>query len=234
MKKEIYYIKSTTTGRLYVGSTTRGIRQRFSEHLYYLRHGSHHSKHLQRVYDKYGEGDLSMESVYVCTEDENILEVEQRHLDKHKDICMNTAPVSNSIYAAHAANRARTMPKEERERRSASAKKAIAEGRAIRNKWSDEKKEKHSKILTGRKMPPVKQSTKENISKALKLRHALLGTSAKPKTADRRTAFIEQEVDSWILLRKQGKSYREIERIAKRSRGVIARECEKRIADATT
>ena len=45
----IYYIRSAATGRTYVGSTTRGIKQRWSEHLHYLRKGTHHSRHLQRV-----------------------------------------------------------------------------------------------------------------------------------------------------------------------------------------
>ena len=46
----IYYITSGATGRIYVGSTSRNVKQRWSEHLHYLRKGSHHSPHLQRVY----------------------------------------------------------------------------------------------------------------------------------------------------------------------------------------
>lgn len=76
----IYYIRSAATGRTYVGSTTRGIKQRWSEHLHYL----------------------------------------------FKGRCMNGAPVSDSIYAAHAAARGRKVPDSERKRRSESAKRAIA------------------------------------------------------------------------------------------------------------
>ena len=50
----IYYITSKATGRVYVGSTTRSAKQRWAEHMHYLRKGTHHSKHLQRVYAKYG------------------------------------------------------------------------------------------------------------------------------------------------------------------------------------
>ena len=62
----IYYIRSAATGRTYVGSTTRGIKQRWSEHLHYLRKGTHHSRHLQRVYSKHGEDDLSVSTEYEC------------------------------------------------------------------------------------------------------------------------------------------------------------------------
>ena len=48
----IYYITSKATGRVYVGSTTRSAKQRWAEHMHYLRKGTHHSKHLQRVYAK--------------------------------------------------------------------------------------------------------------------------------------------------------------------------------------
>ena len=54
----IYYITSKATGRVYVGSTKRSAKQRWAEHMHYLRKGTHHSKHLQRVYAKYGVEDL--------------------------------------------------------------------------------------------------------------------------------------------------------------------------------
>lgn len=226
----IYYIRSTATGRVYVGSTTRGSKQRWLEHLHYLRKGSHHSKHLQRVYSKYGEQDLQIEVAYECQEHEDLLVVEQEHIDRFVGLCMNGIPVSRSIYAAHAANRGRVMTDAEKERRSKSAKASIAEGRAKRGPWSDERKLAHSERLTGRKMPVVSEQAKANISAGLRLGYALRGESAKPSLPDQRTAFIGQEIDSWMLLRKQGKSYREIERLTGRARKVVAREC-KRAAD---
>lgn len=58
----IYYIASKANGRVYVGSTTRSAKQRWAEHMHYLRKGTHHSKHLQRVYAKYGAEDLEFKS----------------------------------------------------------------------------------------------------------------------------------------------------------------------------
>lgn len=224
----IYYITSAATGRIYVGSTTRGAKQRWSEHLHYLRKGTHHSKHMQRVYLKYGEGDLSIVSTQECGDGEDLLACEQAHIDSLAGFVMNAAPVSDSIYAAHEANRNREMSEEERQRRSNSAKRAIAEGRAKRGPWSKERKAKHSERLAGRKMPPVSEETRRNISEALRLRNAMAGKSPKPKGADGRTAFIACEVDSWVAMRASGKSFREIEALTGRCRKVISRECARR------
>lgn len=226
----IYYITSASTGRIYVGSTTRTVKQRKSEHLHYLRKGTHHSPHLQRVYDKYGEADLSVTAVYECEPGEDVLAVEQAHINGLRGSTMNAAPVSYSIYAAHAANRGRKMPEEERQRRSESAKLSIAEGRAKRGPWSAERKAAHGERLKGRKMPPVSAETRKNIGQALRLRSALLGNSPKVKGPDRRTAFIEAEIDSWLAMHLEGKSFRKIEELTGRSRDVISRECKKRLS----
>ncbi len=53
--KEIYAIKHKVTKRIYIGSTSRGIEERYVNHLYLLRNGKHSSKLMQEDYDKYGE-----------------------------------------------------------------------------------------------------------------------------------------------------------------------------------
>lgn len=221
----IYYIRSKATGRVYVGSTTRAAKQRFAEHLHYLRKGTHHSKHLQRVYAKYGETDLQFSVELQHAGHEPLLAIEQQHIDLFVGRCMNGVPVSNSIYAAHAANRGRVMSAEERAKRSEAAKKAISEGRAIRGPWNEERKAAHAIRLTGRKMPKVSQESKDNISKGLRMMHALKGTSAKPKGPDLRNAFVAAESAAWRAMAAQGKSFREIERLTGRCRRVIARAC---------
>jgi group I intron endonuclease len=225
----IYYITSKANGRVYVGSTTRSAKQRWAEHMHYLRKGTHHSKHLQRVYAKYGVKDLEFSIAAHCDDSEPLLDVEQRHIDMHDGRCMNTAPVSDSIYAAHAANRGRVMSEEEKAKRSEAAKKAISEGRAIRGPWSEERKAAHAIRLTGRKMPKVSQESKDNISKGLRMMHALKGTSAKPKGPDLRNAFVAAESAAWRAMAAQGKSFREIERLTGRCRRVIARACKEAV-----
>lgn len=51
----VYKIHNTVSGKVYVGYTT-DFRRRVSQHLFQLRKGKHHSKHLQVAFDKYGEG----------------------------------------------------------------------------------------------------------------------------------------------------------------------------------
>lgn len=220
----IYYIASSETGRVYVGSTTRRLRQRWLEHLHYLRKGTHHSPHLQRVYKKYGEDDLSLILAQEVV-GESLLAVEQRHIDSFTGWCLNAAPVSVSIYAAHAANRARVMPDDEKARRSASAKLSILEGRAKRGPWSDERKARHSIRLTGRTMPPMTDETKKNIGEGRRLSNALRGASAKPKRD--RYAYIAAELPTWVEMAANGMSYREIERVTGRCRSMITRECKR-------
>lgn len=50
----VYTIINIKNGKRYVGST-RLFEERKYYHLYLLRKGSHHSKILQRAYNKYGE-----------------------------------------------------------------------------------------------------------------------------------------------------------------------------------
>lgn len=221
----IYYIRSSATGRVYVGSTTRQAKQRWAEHLHYLRKGTHHSKHMQRVYAKYGEADLQFSVELRHEGPEPLLTIEQQHIDLFIGRCMNGVPVSDSIYAAHAANRGRVMSVEEKARRSESAKKAISEGRSIRAPWSKERRAAHSIRLTGRKMPKVSQDARSNISAGLRMMHARNGTSAKPKGPDQRNAFVAAESATWRAMAAQGKSFREIERITGHSRRVIAKAC---------
>lgn len=221
----IYVIRSAATGRVYVGSTVRAPRQRWLEHLHYLRKGTHHTPHLQRVFNKYCESDLSFEVIESVLRDADVLKAEQDHIDSSMAPLMNSAPVSESIHAAHAANRGRVMPDSERQRRSVSAKMAIAEGRALRKPWDEDRKARHSIALTGRKMPPISDQTRQKISDGHRLRHALLGTSAEP--ARDRYAFIAAERESWLVMWRAGKSFREIEALTGRARKVIARECKR-------
>jgi len=219
----IYRIESAATGRVYIGSTIRRPRQRWLEHLHALRKGKHFSSHLQRVFEKYGESDLSFSSVesFDSCEHRDLLAAEQRHIDTNASICLNSELVSESILAAHAANRGRKQPDEERARRSVSAKKATPT-RKMRD-WSPEARAAHSIALTGRKMPPMSIETREKIVRVKAFNRALRGDGIAHKFD--RYAFIESEKPTWAALRAQGKSFREIERITGRSRGLIAREC---------
>lgn len=58
----IYKITCTANGRFYIGSTDN-LRRRWSVHRRELRGQYHHSIHLQRAYNKYGEASLVFEII---------------------------------------------------------------------------------------------------------------------------------------------------------------------------
>lgn len=64
----VYEIRCTATDKVYVGST-RTLRKRLCRHVDDLRHGKHHSPHLQRAWDKHGESAFSIAVLEVFPED---------------------------------------------------------------------------------------------------------------------------------------------------------------------
>jgi len=61
----VYEIRCLVNGRVYVGSS-RNVRIRFYNHRSKLRHGKHGNVHLQRCWDKYGEGEFCFDFVDPC------------------------------------------------------------------------------------------------------------------------------------------------------------------------
>jgi group I intron endonuclease len=57
MPAVVYRITCTANGRCYIGPSTSYAGRRRG-HLYSLRHGKHHSPHLQRTFNKHGEATL--------------------------------------------------------------------------------------------------------------------------------------------------------------------------------
>ncbi|SDY30683.1 GIY-YIG nuclease family protein [Pseudomonas sp. NFIX28] len=228
----IYVIECAGNGKRYVGSTSRRPNQRRLEHLHHLRAGKHHSKRLQRCFNKYGEDALSF-SVVETVEDLNmLLPREQFHIWRAEGDCLNSADVSDSVHCARIANTGRIQDADERARRSASLLAAVASGTKKPRAWTDEQRTQHSIILTGRKMPAVKNSTRENISKALKGRAPSIAGNTRSVAV--RTEFIADELGGWLEMRAAGLSYREIERRTGRSRRMLERECSKAANEART
>lgn len=77
----IYVITNIESGRKYIGSAV-DIKNRWSVHLCHLNSGKHHSKKLQRAWDKYGS-ELFSFSVLERVNDVNLLiEREQFYIDQ--------------------------------------------------------------------------------------------------------------------------------------------------------
>lgn len=84
--KGIYRIVNLINGKLYIGSTASegGFKKRWSYHLDGLRHNKHHSIHLQRAWNKYGEQSFVFEIIEIIEDLSIILKREQYYLDSLK------------------------------------------------------------------------------------------------------------------------------------------------------
>lgn len=89
----IYQIKNIVNGKRYIGSSC-DIANRFRLHRLQLEKGTHHSRHLQNAWNKYGSENFSFSVLLICLE-EQLLNYEQMYLDR--DNCdYNTSPTATS------------------------------------------------------------------------------------------------------------------------------------------
>lgn len=77
----IYRIKNKINGKVYIGSSIN-LRKRKREHFNCLRLGIHHSRHLQRSFDKYKEENFDFEVVEYIENKDVLLKTEQEYIDK--------------------------------------------------------------------------------------------------------------------------------------------------------
>jgi len=79
MQSGVYIIRNTISGKFYVGSSAV-VHERCEQHFYSLSLGTHHNKHLQAAYVKYGERAFVFEVLEHCDE-ATMYEREQYYLD---------------------------------------------------------------------------------------------------------------------------------------------------------
>lgn len=81
----IYKITCKIDNKIYIGSSDDIIR-RWRDHKNCLRRNCHHSKFLQRAWNKYGEDNFSFEIVELVNDINLLLENEQKYLNQY-DSC---------------------------------------------------------------------------------------------------------------------------------------------------
>ena len=93
----IYRIFNSTAGKCYVGSAVN-ISSRWSLHRNQLANGSHHSKKLQRAWNKYGADTFVFEVLEVVTDTALLVSREQFWIDQLQavDLGYNVKPVAGS------------------------------------------------------------------------------------------------------------------------------------------
>jgi group I intron endonuclease len=141
----IYRIRCIVSGRSYIGSSNH-INRRWAQHRSSLRKGSHHSAALQRAWNKYGESSFEFAIIELCSVAE--LPAREEHwiaVDGTWHDGYNCSPhylgFTGSVMSEEAKQRLRVLQKElsarpgESERRSAKAKKQLAEGKWGHSTW---------------------------------------------------------------------------------------------------
>jgi len=80
MKSGIYQIKNLKNNKIYIGSSV-DIRNRWRNHLFWLRNNRHYNSHLQRSFNKYGEKYFEFKVLELVIK-KNLIKHEQFYLNK--------------------------------------------------------------------------------------------------------------------------------------------------------
>lgn len=166
----IYKIQSLIKPeRCYVGSSIN-ISKRWDVHIKSLRNDKHHSKKLQRHFNKYGESDLQF-SILIGCEKTELIKIEQYFIDSHNSY-FNECKIAGSNLGIKLSN----------ETKEKMSKAAMGHRNSLGCKRSDEFKEMVRRTSTGRKhLIPKDQRYKYSHpcseEKRAKLRKVNLGKS---------------------------------------------------------
>lgn len=136
----IYVIRNIFTNKVYVGSSV-DLMLRWKRHVNALSRGIHHSKKLQKSWNKYGEDKFKFEIILTCEREELIIN-EQREIDSRNSFISgyNMAPTAGSSLGRKATS-------------ATKAKMSLASrgnNRGVGYKHTNEAKAKIAAALTGR------------------------------------------------------------------------------------
>lgn len=155
MKSGIYEIVNTVTGCRYIGSA-KNIKGRWTTHRGQLVRHKHHSKYMQRSWNKYGP-DIFRFSVLLYCNVENLIMYEQRCIDGFKPE-YNSSPTAGSQLGLK-------MSKESRAKLSESAKRTK---NFTGKTHSEESRKKISESRKGKGLGPQSEERRARIGAAHK------------------------------------------------------------------
>ncbi len=137
----VYGIVNLKDGKRYVGSAARGFGVRWRQHRHLLRCGRHHSRHLQRAWNRDGEAAFEFAVLLVCDVDDCV-RMEQVYIDT-----FNSANDEFGYNIEHVAGSSLGV------KRSAETKKRIRQSKRGQV-LSQEARQTISDALRGRKRSP--------------------------------------------------------------------------------
>ena len=178
----IYKIQSKVKpDRCYIGSAVN-IHKRWLHHLQDLRRNKHHSKKLQRHFNKYGEVDLQFSILLGC-KNEDLLKTEQYFLDSYlpyfngckiagstlgmklsKD---HRIKLSEAHKGKHSWNKGKSWPEETRKKIGESQKGRVSNRKGLKG-WITHTEETRRKMSESAKGKVLSEETKRLISESRK------------------------------------------------------------------
>lgn len=180
----IYKIVNKVNDNLYIGSSSRNLKDRKTEHLYHLRRGTHHCKYLQNSWSKYGEENFSFEVVEDLIFPKN-----------YSKEYINEYLINQEIYYMTSLG-AQYNSCREINRGRLGRIKTTEEIEKWRNSRGETKEETRRKIKEARKRQIITNQHKEAISNALK------GRCTKPGGWKHKKETIDRMVSSTLASKK--------------------------------
>lgn len=193
MNTGIYAIQHTVSGRLYVGSAVN-FAARWRVHLCLLRKGTHHSKHLQAAWNKYGEPAFVFKKLLVCTK-EHLVMYEQRCIDGYR-----------SFERKFGFNARREASSQLGMKHSESTRAKIRAARA-KQVFSEETKALWSANRTGKKMPAWFSAFASSVHSGKKLS---VETRAKMSISKTGSKFLLADIEKKSTVKLTGERAKEL------------------------
>lgn len=176
----VYQIECVVTGKIYVGSTKQGFVSRIKAHTKALIKGTHHSRHLQRAWDKYGpEAFVAIPLVWLPGDLSLIRQVEKRAIEVFKsadpefgyNICKDPEHSTAGTTLSEEHREKLRQAKLGKKRGPYGPRKKETKPRKSRGvALSEEHKKKVSEGLTGKIYGPRSEETKKKMRKAAEKR----------------------------------------------------------------
>lgn len=166
MKRVIYKIFNNINDKIYIGSAEK-FSSRVSQHKYHLKKNTHHNRKLQNFVNKYGIESIFFEVIYVCNDEDDLINKEQLYIDELKPF-FNISKVAGSNKGLKRTPEQIQKMLETRMKNGNWYKKGFKLSEETKNKIGDahrgkkiseEQKINHSKKMKGRKL------TQEHIDK---------------------------------------------------------------------
>lgn len=157
----IYRIVNTINGKQYIGSTV-DVPRRLREHARALRRNAHHSDHLQRAWDKYGESAFVFEPLWSVEPVEECLLYEEQLAFNYLPTEYNGTKIASSRFGLMPETRAKIAASHKGLRPTADTRARMAASQKRRAAAPEER----ARLSAIRKAAPVSEATRRKLTEA--------------------------------------------------------------------